>query len=147
MSEENKALVARMPLEVWSQGKLEVIDEVVDPELIEHGTPAMPGVTMDREGIKTLVSEIRRAFPDLNVTLDHMIAEGDLVVTHATSSGTMRGEFAGMPPSGKQATWEQIHISRVRDGKIVEHWVVQDQMGMLQQLGFLQAPQGMGSMG
>lgn len=140
MSEANKAVVARLPLEVWSQGKIEVIDEVVDPEFVDHGATSVPGVTMDREGIKTLVTGMRRAFPDLNVAVNHVVAEGDLVVTHATSSGTMRGEFAGMSPSGKQATWEQVHISRVRDGKIVEHWVVQDQLGMLQQLGFLPAP-------
>ena len=57
-----------------------------------------------------------------------------------TSKGTMQGEFAGMPPSGKQAIWDAVHITRVRDGKLVEHWVVQDQLGMLQQLGFVAAP-------
>lgn len=86
-----------------------------------------------------MVSLVRRAFPDLHNTINHEVAEGDLVATHVTSTGTMRGELAGMPPSGKQATWDAIHIVRFRDGKLAEHWVVQDQLGMLQQLGFVPA--------
>ena len=69
------------------------------------------------------------------------MAEGDLVVAHAKSTGTMKGEFVGMPPSGKTATWEAIHITRIKNDKIVEHWQVQDQLGMLQQLGFMPRPE------
>jgi predicted ester cyclase len=140
MSEENKAVAARMPLEVFSEGKLEVIDEVISPEFTEHGTPQLPDQPPGREGVKVIAAAVRQAFPDLNNTINRVVAEGDLVVQHVTSSGTMRGEFAGMPPSGKQATWDAIHIARFRDGKIVDHWVVQDQLGMLQQLGFIPAP-------
>jgi predicted ester cyclase len=92
-----------------------------------------------KEGIKVLAKSLRSAFPDFKIAIDLQVAEGDLVVQHATSTGTMKGEFAGMPPSGKFAKWEAIHISRIKDGKIVEHWMVQDQMGMLQQLGFMPA--------
>ena len=140
MSEENKAVAARMPLEVFSQGKLEVIDEVIDAEMTDHEPPQLPGQPPGREGVKVLAGAVRQAFPDLNITIRHAVAEGDLVVQHITTSGTMRGEFAGMPPSGKQATWDSIHIARFRDGKVFEHWVVQDQLGMLQQLGFIPAP-------
>jgi predicted ester cyclase len=133
MSEEYKALAERMPTEVFNQGKLEVIDEIV------HGVP-LPGASPDREGLKAMVSLIRRAFPDLHNSINNVIGEGDLVATHVTSTGTMKGELAGMPPSGKQATWDAIHIVRFRDGKLAEHWVVQDQLGMLQQLGFMEAP-------
>ena len=92
-----------------------------------------------KEGLKVLAKSLRSAFPDFKIVIDLQVAEGDLVVQHATSTGTMKGEFAGMPPSGKTAKWEAIHISRIKDGKIVEHWMVQDQLGMLQQLGFVPA--------
>lgn len=140
MSEELKNVSARMALEVFNQGKIEVVDEIVHPEYVDHAAAPMPGITPDREGIKAMAVAARQAFPDLTNTINHSIAEGDLVAMHVTSRGTMRGEFAGMPPSGKQATWDAIHITRFRDGKLSEHWVVADQLGMLQQLGFVQAP-------
>ena len=83
---------------------------------------------------------LRGAFPDLHVKVEDQIAEGDRVVLRITSSGTMKGEFAGMPPSGKSATWAGVHIVRFATGKQVEHWGVNDQLSMLQQLGFAQAP-------
>ena len=138
MSEENKAMIRRIALEVFSEGKLEVIDEVVSPDFVDHARE-MPGMPAGREGVKVYAEAVRRAFPDLQNTIKHVVAEGDLVVQHVSSTGTMRGEFAGMAPSGKQATWDAIHIGRVRDGKVVEHWMVQDELGMLQQLGFLPA--------
>ncbi len=61
---------------------------------------------------------------------------------HVTNAGTMQGEWAGMPPTGKHATWSAVHISRIVDGRIVEHWVVQDQLGMLQQLGLVPSSTG-----
>ena len=140
MSEKNKALAARIPLEAFNQGKLEVIDEVVADNSIDHGE-LPPGMPAGKEGIKLLVKALRRAFPDFKITIDRQVAEGDLVVQHVSTTGTMKGEFAGMPASGKTATWEAIHITRVKDGKIVEHWQVQDQLGMLQQLGFIPKPE------
>ena len=141
MSEENKALVARMPLEVYNQGKLDVINEVLAEDFVDHARP-LPGMPLPtgREGAMALAAAVRQAFPDLKVTINHSIAEGDLVVNHVTTTATMKGNFAGMEPSGKQASWEAMHIGRVRDGKVVEHWVVQDDIGMLQQLGFLPVP-------
>jgi steroid delta-isomerase-like uncharacterized protein len=137
MSDENKTLAARIPLEAFNQGELEVIDEVVADNSIDHGGEVPPDFPPGKEGVKTLVKALRTAFPDLKIKIDRQVAEGDLVVQHVTTTGTMKGEFAGMPPSGKTASWEAIHITRVKDGKIVEHWQVQDQLGMLQQLGFI----------
>jgi len=127
MSEKNKALVSRIPLEAFNQGKLEVIDEVIADNSVEH-SPLPPGMPTGKEGLKALIKALRSAFPDYKVTIDLQVTEGDLVVQRATTTGTMKGEFAGMPPSGKKAT-------------IVEHWGVQDQLGMLQQLGFIPAPE------
>lgn len=139
MSEDLKAIAARMPEEVFSQGKLEVIDEVVHPDFVDHGRP-WEGISPDREGLKVMVRRLREAFPDWTSTVHHVVAEGDLVVQHETATGTMRGELVGMPPSGKKASWDAIHLVRFQDGKIAEHWVVVDQLGMLQQLGFVQMP-------
>jgi steroid delta-isomerase-like uncharacterized protein len=140
MSEQNKALVARILLEAFNQGKLEVIDEVIADNHIDHAV--LPsGLPPGKEGIKLLAKTLRSAFPDLKITIDFSVAEGDLVVQHGTATGTMKGEFAGMPPSGKTATWAGIHIGRIKDGKIVEHWAVEDQLSMLQQLGFMPTPE------
>jgi len=140
MSEQNKALVARILLEAFNQGKLEVIDEVIADNHIDHAV-LPPGLPPGKEGIKLLAKTLRSAFPDLKITIDFSVAEGDLVVQHGTATGTMKGEFAGMPPSGKTATWAGIHIGRIKDGKIVEHWAVEDQLSMLQQLGFMPTPE------
>ena len=140
MSEQNKAIAAQIPLEAFNQGKLEVIDELIADDNVDHAE-LPPGMPPGKEGLKLLVTSLRSAFPDLKITLQMEIAEGDLVVGYGTQTGTMTGEFAGMPPSGKTATWDAIHITRIKDGKIVEHWAVQDQLGMLQQLGFIPTPE------
>ncbi len=138
MSEANRALALRVPLEVFVQGRMDVIDEVIAPDVVDHGSA--PGMPQGSQGVRMLAEASRSAFPDLNITINHALAEGDIVALHTTSSGTMKGDFAGMPASGKQATWDTVHITRIADGKIVEHWVVQDQLGMLQQLGFIPTP-------
>ena len=132
MSDANKQLSLRL-IEGFGQGRVEVIDELVAADVVDHG--AFEGMPPGREGVKALLGAIHAAFPDLQITVNRAVAEGDLVVVHATNSATMTGDFAGMPATGKHATWEAIHIDRISDGKVAEHWVVQDQLGMLQQLG------------
>jgi steroid delta-isomerase-like uncharacterized protein len=136
--EENKATAQRFVNEVVNGGNLTVIDELLAPDFVDHGE--QPGVPPTREGTKALIAMLRKAFPDLQATVDDVIAEGDKVVLRNTVHGTMKGEFAGMPPSGKSATWQQVHIIRFANGKQVEHWAVIDQLSMLQQLGFAEAP-------
>jgi steroid delta-isomerase-like uncharacterized protein len=140
MSEQNKAIAARIPLEAFNEGKLEVIDELIADDNVDHAA-LPPGMPPGKEGLKLLVTALRTAFPDFKITIKMQLADGDLVVGYATQTGTMTGEFAGMPPSGKTASWDSIHITRVKDGKIVEHWAVQDQLSMLQQLGFAPTPE------
>jgi steroid delta-isomerase-like uncharacterized protein len=140
MSEQNKAIDSRIPLEAFNQGRLEVIDQLISADFVDH-SQLPPGVPPGREGVKALVKAIRSAFPDFKVKIERQIAEGDFVVQHVSATGTMKGDFAGMPASGKRATWEAVHISRLANGKIVEHWSVQDQLGMLQQLGFVPRPE------
>ncbi len=137
-TEANKASARRMVDEVVNQGNFALIDELMAPDFIDHSAP--PGVPTTRDGVKILMAMLREAFPDLHATIDDVIAEGDKVVQRTTAHGTMKGAMMGMPPSGKSATWQQIHIIRFADGKEVEHWSVIDQLGMLQQLGFAEAP-------
>jgi steroid delta-isomerase-like uncharacterized protein len=132
---ENKAIAARFMEEVINKGNVAFIDQFATPNFIDHQLP--PGMPAGREGIKAFVTGFRAAFPDLHYTLDDAIAEGDKVVSRSTARGTMRGDFMGMPASGKTATWQEIHITRFAEGKAVEHWAVVDQYSMLAQLGFV----------
>ncbi len=102
-----------------------VIDEFLDPNLVEH-----------RELITTFLG----AFPDLQVTVEDLIAEGDKVVGRLTVTGTHQGELMGIPATGKKVSFSEIHIVRISNGKVVEHWEVADIMSMMQQLGVVQPP-------
>jgi steroid delta-isomerase-like uncharacterized protein len=137
-TQENKASASRFVEEVLNRGNLAVIDEESSPNFVDHSTP--PGVPATNEGIKMFITGFRTAFPDLHYTIDDTIAEGDKVVQRTTARGTMKGDFQGMPASGKPATWSEIHIVRFENGKAIEHWGVVDQMDMLAQLGFVEAP-------
>ena len=128
----------RIPLEILNQGKLELVDELFAPEFVER-TP-QPALAPTREGFKQFVKALRTAFPDIRYTIDDTIEAGDKLVHRVTATGTMRGEFAGMPATGKQATWTEIHISRVANDHIVEHWGLVQELGMLVQLGVIPAP-------
>ena len=138
--EQNKAISRRMPLEVFEQGRLAVVDEICAPDIIEHGTPP-PGIPQGREGIKAIASALRTGFPDIQYKLDHQIAEGDFVASYVTVSGTHKGEIFGMPATGKHATWAEAHFVKLVNGKMTEHWGVTDQLGMLRQLGLAPDPQ------
>ena len=139
-TEQNKAIARRIPLEAFEQGRLAVIDEIVVPDVKEHGDPP-PGMPAGREGLKAVVSEMRKGFPDLKFSVDLQVAEGDFVAGYSTVSGTHKGEAFGMPATGKHAEWAETHIVRIVNGKITEHWGVMDQLGMLRQLGLAPTPQ------
>jgi steroid delta-isomerase-like uncharacterized protein len=132
--EENKAITRRFLDEVANAGNIAVLDELYAPDFIDHSVP--PGVPGTTEAAKGFWMMFRGAFPDLHYTLEDEVADGDRVAQRFTAHGTMRGDFQGMPASGKEATWSEIHIIRFADGKVVEHWGVVDQLGMLAQLGF-----------
>ena len=87
--------------------------------------------------MKSFAAEFRRAFPDFHDSIDIQVAEGDLVVTRFTSTGTHRGTFMGVEPTNKKLVWTGITIDRISGGKIVESWANWDMMGMMQQLGVI----------
>jgi steroid delta-isomerase-like uncharacterized protein len=123
-SEANKALARRIVEEMWNTQNLKVVDEVYSPEF-----------GGGHEATKQFVTAHLTAFPDLHITIQDQIAENDLVATRYMMSGTHQGEFANIPPTGKQFTVTGIEMHRFADGKLVQLWNVVDLLGMLQQLG------------
>jgi steroid delta-isomerase-like uncharacterized protein len=129
----------RIPLEIFNDGRMELIDEFFAPDYIEHVAPP-PGVPSGIDGLRVLVAALRTAFPDLRYEVVQQLQDGDTHVGHVRVTGTMSGDFAGMPATGKAATWEEIHIAKFHNGKLAEHWAAQDRLGMLQQLGLAPVP-------
>ena len=125
-------------VEIWNLGKVELIDQLYAPNYVDRTPQAAFAPTLD--GLKKAVTALKVGFPDLRYTLDESIYAGDKLVHRVTARGTMTGEFNGMPATGKSATWTEIHIGRLVDGRIVEHWGVVDQLSMLVQLGVIPAP-------
>jgi steroid delta-isomerase-like uncharacterized protein len=137
VSEQNNDLVRRCLNQTINEGNVAAIDEFTSADYVGHavGVP-----NFDQATHKQLLAAFRAAFPDQRVTIDDLIVEGDKVVNRATYSGTHRGEFQGVPPTGKRFTISGINISRVANGRIVEDWTVLDQPGMLQQVGVIPTP-------
>ena len=132
--EENKALVRRFVDEIVNAGNLDLLDELVSADFVEH--EAFPGFpTTGPEAPRAAMEMFRTAFPDFQFTVDDMIAEGDKVVVRATMSGTHKGEFLGIPPTNKGIKVPFIDIIEFREGKATAHWGVTDQAAMMEQLG------------
>jgi steroid delta-isomerase-like uncharacterized protein len=137
--ETNKAIARRWSEELWSQGRLYVADEIVAPAYVRHD-PADPAPVTGPAGVKRLVTMLRTAMPDIQIHIEDLIAEGDLVVSRYSSTGTDTGGYLGRPPTGKATRTTAIQIFRIMDGKIVESWANRDDLGVLQQLGMIPAP-------
>jgi steroid delta-isomerase-like uncharacterized protein len=137
-AEENKAIVRRF-WDVWEQGNIDLVDEVLASNYVNH-TPATPEQPTGPEGVKAVVSMFRSAMPDLRVVVEDMIAEGDKVAVRYTLEGTHEGELFGVPPTGQRLSIKSIAVERVSDGKIREHWRVTDSLGMMHQLGVVPEP-------
>lgn len=139
MSAANKALTRRLVEEAFTAGRLEVVDELIARDYVGHD-PSLPEDARGPEGVRELIAGYRAAFPDIRVTVEDQIAEGDMVVTRWAATGTHQGELMGMPATGKQGTVTGITIDRIADGKIVESWDNWDTLGLMQQLGAIPAP-------
>ena len=138
MFEQNKAIFRAIPEKVVNTGNLDAADHYFAQDFVDHTTPA--GLPNGLAGFKAYITRLRSAFPDLHFTVEDVVAEGETVVVRATARGTMTGDFLEMKATGKTATWTEIHIGRLADGKVVEHWATIDQLGMLQQLGLAATP-------
>ncbi len=141
MSAENKALVRRLFEEIWNKGNLSVADQIFATNYIHHD-PSTPDFGRGPESEKKRATLYRTAFPDLQLAIEDLVAEGDRVVTRWTARGTHRGELRGIAPTGKQFTVTGISIVRLSGGKLVEGWVNWDAQGLMEQLGVRAAAAG-----
>lgn len=138
MTEANKAISRRVVEEVFNAGRLEAAGELVTPDYVGYD-PAAPEPIKGVEGLKQQVGGYRSAFPNVQLTIEDQIAEGDRVVTRWTARGTHDGELFGISATGKQATVTGMTIDRIVDGRIAESWDQWDALGLLQQLGAVPA--------
>ena len=138
-AEQNKALTVRFVEELFNRGNMGIVGEIFAPDFIER-EQLPPGIPSGREGVKVLTTMLRSAFPDFKATIDDILAEGDKVVIRMTWSGTQKGEFMGVPATGKRVSFGVIDIIRMTNGKVVEHWGQMDSMSLMQQLGAISAP-------
>jgi len=133
-TDANKAVVRRFIDEVFVQGRTAAVDELLADDFVAHTWPSTGNPKADLKGA---IERTSKGLADPRFTIEDMIAEGDLVVVRLTAEATHAGEFMGMAPSGKRYSIGEIHIFRVRDGKVTEHWHQFDQMGMMRQLGVM----------
>jgi len=132
--EDNERLYRRLIEEVFNRGNLEVADDLVAPGSVEH---QRSGMGDGAEGVKRVAGTLRRAFPDFTLTIEDLVVSGDKVWARQRGGGTNLGSFAGRPATGKRGVIDVIDICRFQDGKMVEHWGVPDQLGMMVSLGLI----------
>ena len=130
--DQNKALVRRFIDQVFLKGDLGAVDELLADDFVPHTWGNVGGGT---DELKAAIERVSAGLSEPSMTIDDMIAEDDKVAVRLTSHATQTGEFMGMPPSGNSYTIDEIHIFRLREGKVVEHWHQADFMGMMRQLG------------
>lgn len=136
LTASNKATFRRFQ-ELFNSGDAplisKTIDELVAPDVLFHA-PLPVGAT-GQQALKQIAATLHRAFPDLHVAIEDMIAEGDKVVGRQTVTGTQRGEYMGYSPTGKSVRYNEIFILRFADGRIIEIWGVVDLLSQMKQLG------------
>ena len=139
MSEALKAVVWRFLEEIWHQGNLQVIDEIIAPNYVRHTSHYREGGrdVYGPEGARQSIAAFRVAFPDVHFTVEDMLVAEDKVVIRWTCRGTHRGTFLGITPTGKVITFTGINIYRIANGQIVERWAEEDAISLYQQLGLL----------
>jgi predicted ester cyclase len=134
-AEENKQLVRRFYEEI-DKGNLDVIDELVAEDYLDHNPPPFPGLGIGREGVKQAFKIFWEATPGHH-HIEDQIAEGDKVVTRLTSYGKHDGDLPGAPRTGNDLKMTSITIHRIADGKLVEKWAEKDMIGFLKQIGVM----------
>jgi steroid delta-isomerase-like uncharacterized protein len=133
LAEQSRRLIE----ESFNEGKFDLIDQLIAPDAVDHD-PARPARMQGLRGPEVLrrtVEMYRAAFPDVRMTVDELIVEGDKVAVRWHAEGTHQGELEGLAPTGKRVTVTGINIDHWQDGKIVESWAQWDNLGMARQLG------------
>ncbi len=133
-AEQNKNMIRRVVDEIWNKGKFDEIDELVTADFVIH--TARPGNELKGpKQVKEYYTKLHEAFPDIRFTITDQIAEEDKVVTHFNVQATHKGDFNGIPATGKKVNFTGIDIDKISDGKFVECWTKMDELGLMQQLG------------
>jgi len=133
--EENKAVVRRYFEEAWNKQNLNVVDEIIAPDLLDHEVDGSEQKSGPEDVKSYLAGYYLKALPDVDITVEFQIAEGDMVLTYVTVRGTHQGELLGVPATGNPIEVTGMSVDRIERGKIVEAWVSWDQLGLLKQLG------------
>jgi steroid delta-isomerase-like uncharacterized protein len=141
MATDAKALVHRWFEEVWNQGRMETIDELFPADGVAHGLGEGGTVVRGPDAFKPLVRNLRGSIPDIHISVEDVIMEGDRVAFRVVLEGTHKGEGLGVPPSGRRVQVKGIIMLRIADGQIKEGWNSWDQLGLLQQIGAMPAPE------
>lgn len=136
MAEQNTEIVRRFYDEVMSQGRMEVLDDLMVEDFIDHGE-ALFGSPSGREMLRQSTEAARRIFPDLVVTLHDVIATGDVVGVRGTMRCTQQGEFLGVPATGNELSWSGLAMFRIVGDRIAERWFNSDSLSVVQQLGIV----------
>jgi steroid delta-isomerase-like uncharacterized protein len=130
---DNATVLERIDEEAFNRGNIAVLDELVAEDFVEHDP--MPGTPPDREGLKAMIRGLHEAFPDFHTDVEDRIVAGDKVVERWSCTGTQEGDFMGIPATSRHIEIHGIDISRLENGRLVEHWTQVDTLSMLQQLG------------
>jgi predicted ester cyclase len=133
---DSKRLVRRALDEIYAKGDLELANELIHPDFVDH-EPSHPGQPTGPESVRQTVRRLRSAFGDLRFEVEDEIAEGDKVVQLVTMSGRHTGPLMGREPTDRAFAVRHIYIWRIADGKIAEHWGSRDDLGLLGQIGLL----------
>lgn len=136
--ELNKTLVRELVAEAWNKGNLKFVDEHFSEDFLPHFLP--PNLPANREGLKHHIPMWQTAFPDFHGTAEDVIAEGDRVVLRWNFQGTNKGEFMGIPATGKEGRVTGVSTFRLAEGKVAEAWAESDTLGLLVQLGLARPP-------
>ena len=131
----NVDIAVRTQLDYFGAGRYDLAGHIVTPDYVDHEAP--PGTPPGPEGANVVLRWLRGAFADLSYEIIDAFGDGDRVAVRLTTTGTHTGEFLGAPPTGRQFQIEAIHIFRIQDGKVAEHWAKRDDVGLAAQLGLL----------
>jgi steroid delta-isomerase-like uncharacterized protein len=134
--DRNRVVVERYFEEVWNQGRLEMLDELLTGDYRNHA-PSTANPAPGPAGLKPIVAAMRQAFPDLHYTIERLVVAQDAVAAQVTLTGTHQGDLFGLPATGRRVRVTQMNIERLRDGRIAEHWRVTDELTLMRQLGQL----------
>jgi len=139
-TDQNKAIARRIVDEAWTKHDPSILDTLFSSDAILHD-PQNKTIVKGPQGAKSTLATYLKAFPDMKISIEREIAEGDFVVQHLIATGKNTGEFNGMPATGKNTTVTGVMTSKIKDGKVIEAWSLFDSLGLLQQLGVVPASQ------